>query len=338
MAAAAAGGRAVCERGLRAGICTEKSPDGAFGVPFPDGRLDPDFVPQGKPRGPLGQSTAWNRVPEPGVDAGGVTGGVGDPASPLRSRMRGSPSSHMEVRPGKALPSPQLFPVLEPRWNPRGPERGKDTSRRGRYSPRSSPGLKELLKEMEKAARGSDQPSAQDALRFGSHPTLPVSARGTQTAPTTGMPGVDAGKNTRAVLQEFLQVHFTLVITVLVTVLLSGLVMTCIAVSWMWHKYPVCKRAETAPGQAHPESDRERGQSGGEGRAELGEATEDAVVAQEKKNVSSGSSPFPSSFEAEFEQLCSKIRTDPSLWPTCPSSSPTDGVSSPDARGSRGSP
>lgn len=50
--------------------------------------------------------------------------------------------------------------------------------------------------------------------------------------------GVDAGKNTRAVLQEFLQVHFTLVIAVLVTVLLSGLVMTCIAVSWMWHKYP----------------------------------------------------------------------------------------------------
>ncbi|XP_040551151.1 uncharacterized protein LOC107054716 isoform X6 [Gallus gallus] len=248
-------GSAAWRRRLR---LRRRAGDGAFGVPFPDGRLDPDFVPQGKPRGPLGQSTAWNRVPEPGVDAGGVTGGVGDPASPLRSRMRGSPSSHMEVRPGKALPSPQLFPVLEPRWNPRGPERGKDTSRRGRYSPRSSPGLKELLKEMEKAARGSDQPSAQDALRFGSHPTLPVSARGTQTAPTTGMPGVDAGKNTRAVLQEFLQVHFTLVITVLVTVLLSGLVMTCIAVSWMWHKYPVCKRAETAPGQAHPESDRER--------------------------------------------------------------------------------
>ena len=39
-------------------------------------------------------------------------------------------------------------------------------------------------------------------------------------------------------LQEFLQVHFTLVIAVLVTVLLSGLVMTFIAVSWMWHKYP----------------------------------------------------------------------------------------------------
>ena len=98
------------------------------------------------------------------------------------------------------------------------------------------------------------------------------------------------------------------------------------------HSHRVCKRAETAPGQAHPESDRERGQSGGEGRAELGEATEDAVVAQEKKNVSSGSSPFPSSFEAEFEQLCSKIRTDPSplahvsqqlshgrrLFPRCP--------------------
>ncbi|POI18821.1 hypothetical protein CIB84_017434 [Bambusicola thoracicus] len=54
-------------------------------------------------------------------------------------------------------------------------------------------------------------------------------------------------------------------------------------------------------------SDWERGQCGGEGRAELGEATKDAVVAQGEKNLSSGSSPFPSSFEAEYEELCRRI-------------------------------
>eukprot|EP00076_Gallus_gallus_P044302 XP_025009840.1 uncharacterized protein LOC107050529 [Gallus gallus] len=307
---------------LLTGMCSQESfaapwrapgADDAFGVPSPDAHLDPDFAPQGKPRGPLGQSAEWNPDPEPGMDAG-------------------------EVPPGKALPSPRLFPVLEPRWNPRGLEKGKDASRRGKYSQRSSRVIKELLKEMEKAVRGTDQQTAQDALQEGSHPTLPVWDRETQTAPTTGMPGMNAGKNTRAAVQEFVQVLFFPVIALLLTVLLSALVMTCTAVSWMWQKYPVCKRAETTPGQAHPDSVRERGQSGGEGRAELGEATKDDVVAQENKNLYSGSSPFPSSFEAEFEYLCSKIRTDPSLWPTCPSSSPMDSVSSPDTRGSWGSP
>ncbi|POI19150.1 hypothetical protein CIB84_017105 [Bambusicola thoracicus] len=126
--------------------------------------------------------------------------------------------------------------------------------------------------------------------------------------------GVDAGQDARAVVQEFLQVHFTLVMAALLTTLLSGLVVTWIAVLWLWHKYRACKRAETAAGQAHPESDRERGQCGGEGRAELGEATKDAVVAQGEKNLSSGSSPFPSSFKAKFEELCCRISS--SLRPT----------------------
>ena len=52
------------------------------------------------------------------------------------------------------------------------------------------------------------------------------------------LPGMNAGKNTRAAVQEFVQVLFFLVIALLLTVLLSGLVMTCTAVSWMWQKYP----------------------------------------------------------------------------------------------------
>ena len=52
------------------------------------------------------------------------------------------------------------------------------------------------------------------------------------------LPGMNAGKNTRAAVQEFVQVLFFPVIALLLTVLLSALVMTCTAVSWMWQKYP----------------------------------------------------------------------------------------------------
>lgn len=48
--------------------------------------------------------------------------------------------------------------------------------------------------------------------------------------------GVVAGKNTRAVVHGFLQMHYIPVIALLLAVLLSGLVMTCTAVSWMWQK------------------------------------------------------------------------------------------------------
>ncbi|XP_046788132.1 uncharacterized protein LOC124417033 isoform X1 [Gallus gallus] len=138
-----------------------------LGAPFPDDRLDPDFVPVplGQPRGPAGESAEQNPASEPEGDAGDVTGG-GDPGSALSSGTE-TPADRMGVPPGRALPGHVFPPALEPSWNPSGPEKGKDEPKRGEYSQGSSRLLKELVKEMEKAARGTDQQSEQDALQEG---------------------------------------------------------------------------------------------------------------------------------------------------------------------------
>ncbi|XP_040545980.1 collagen alpha-1(I) chain-like isoform X2 [Gallus gallus] len=106
-----------------------------LGAPFPDDRLDPDFVPVplGQPRGPAGESAEQNPASEPEGDAGDVTGG-GDPGSALSSGTE-TPADRMGVPPGRALPGHVFPPALEPSWNPSGPEKGKDEPKRGEYSP-----------------------------------------------------------------------------------------------------------------------------------------------------------------------------------------------------------
>ncbi|XP_040545938.1 uncharacterized protein LOC121112032 [Gallus gallus] len=161
----------------------------------------------------------------------------------------------MGVPPGRALPGHVFPPALEPSWNPSGPEKGKDESKRGKYSQGSSRLLKELVKEMEKAARGTDQQSEQDALQEeGSHPTLPVSGRGTQAAPTTVMPGMNAGTSTKAAVGRSARRRHIAAMVLFSAVLLSALVLACGAVIWMCQKYVVCKREERAAEQAHPDT------------------------------------------------------------------------------------
>ncbi|XP_046788126.1 uncharacterized protein LOC107057415 isoform X2 [Gallus gallus] len=226
-----------------------------LGAPFPDDRLDPDFVPVplGQPRGPAGESAEQNPASEPEGDAGDVTGG-GDPGSALSSGTE-TPADRMGVPPGRALPGHVFPPALERSWNPSGLEKGKDESKRGKYSQGSSRLLKELVKEMEKAARGTDQQSEQDALQEeGSHPTLPVSGRGTQAAPTTVMPGMNAGTSTKAVVGRSARRRHIAAMVLFSAVLLSALVLACGAVIWMCQKYVVCKREERAAEQAHPDT------------------------------------------------------------------------------------
>ncbi|XP_040507877.1 uncharacterized protein LOC121107492 isoform X2 [Gallus gallus] len=225
-----------------------------LGAPFPDDRLDPDFVPVplGQPRGPAGESAEQNPASEPEGDAGDVTGG-GDPGSALSSGTE-TPADRMGVPPGRALPGHVFPPALEPSWNPSGPEKGKDEPKRGEYSQGSSRLLKELVKEMEKAARGTDQQSEQDALQEGSHPTLPVLGKGTQAAPATVMPGMNAGTSTKAAVGRSARRRHIAAMVLFSAVLLSALVLACGAVIWMCQKYVVCKREERAAEQAHPDT------------------------------------------------------------------------------------
>ena len=84
------------------------------------------------------------------------------------------------------------------------------------------------------------------------------------------------------------------------------------------HSHRARKTEQTAARQA----DWERDQNRDEGRAELGEAAKEDVLDQGKII----SRAFSWSFEAEFADLCNRIRADPSLQPTHPCSSPTDNV------------
>ncbi|XP_046788149.1 uncharacterized protein LOC121107472 isoform X2 [Gallus gallus] len=87
-----------------------------LGAPFPDDRLDPDFVPVplGQPRGPAGESAEQNPASEPEGDAGDVTGG-GDPGSALSSGTE-TPQIAWEC------PQGGLCPVMcfLLRWSPAG--------------------------------------------------------------------------------------------------------------------------------------------------------------------------------------------------------------------------
>ncbi|XP_052521424.1 uncharacterized protein LOC128072053 isoform X3 [Tympanuchus pallidicinctus] len=130
-----------------------------------------------------------------------------------------------------------------------GPERAEDEPERGRKSQGLPRLLKELLKEIEKAPRGIDQETEQDALQEGSHPTLPVSDSGTQAAPTAGTPGMNAGKSTEAAVHQSARKRY-----IAAVVMFPAAVLACGAVIWMCKTYLVCKREERAAEPAHPDT------------------------------------------------------------------------------------
>ncbi|XP_052555122.1 uncharacterized protein LOC128088517 [Tympanuchus pallidicinctus] len=197
----------------------------ALGASFANDRLGFDFVPVPveQPRGRAGESTGEYPVYEPEGDAGDGTG-AGDPGSAL--------SSGTET----------LADGL-------GPERAEDEPERGRKSQGLPRLLKELLKEIEKAPRGIDQETEQDALQEGSHPTLPVSDSGTQAAPTAGTPGMNAGKSTEAAVHQSARKRY-----IAAVVMFPAAVLACGAVIWMCKTYLVCKREERAAEPAHPDT------------------------------------------------------------------------------------
>ncbi|XP_048824791.1 uncharacterized protein LOC125703823 isoform X4 [Lagopus muta] len=130
-----------------------------------------------------------------------------------------------------------------------GPERAEDEPERGRKSQGLPRLLKELLKEIEKAPRGIDQETEQDALQEGSHPTLPVSDSGTQAAPTAGTPGMNAGKSTEAAVHQSARKRY-----IAAVVMFPAAVLACGAVIWMCKKYLVRKREERAAEPAHADT------------------------------------------------------------------------------------
>ncbi|XP_052555055.1 uncharacterized protein LOC128088483 isoform X2 [Tympanuchus pallidicinctus] len=175
------------------------------------------------PAGRAGESTGEYPVYEPEGDAGDGTG-AGDPGSALSSGT-------------------------ETLADGMGPERAEDEPERGRKSQGLPRLLKELLKEIEKAPRGIDQETEQDALQEGSHPTLPVSDSGTQAAPTAGTPGMNAGKSTEAAVHQSARKRY-----IAAVVMFPAAVLACGAVIWMCKTYLVCKREERAAEPAHPDT------------------------------------------------------------------------------------
>ncbi|XP_021239016.1 uncharacterized protein LOC110391450 isoform X3 [Numida meleagris] len=216
--------------------------------------------------------------------------GRDDPASRLSSGTE-TLADRMVVPTGRALPGPWFLPVPERSWNPRGPEGGKDESQRGRYSEGSSHLLEELVKEMEKAARGADQQTAQkEALQEGSPPTRPALDNETQAVQATGMPGMNAG-NTTAAVRTFQRQRYISAIAAASAVLLSALVLACVAVSRMWKKYLEGKREKKAAKRAHPDTDGERVPTGDEGTVELGDGKRGLVPSDSLEEVSNDEIP-----------------------------------------------
>ncbi|XP_052523107.1 uncharacterized protein LOC128072919 [Tympanuchus pallidicinctus] len=232
--------------------------DDELGALYLDDRLDPHFmpVPEGQPRGPAGESAERDPVREPEGNAGDVSGG-GDLASPLSSETE-SRAHGMEVPQGGLCSVAGSFL----RWSP-GLERGKDESERGKFSEESYL-PKELLRGTEAAVHG---------MNAGKQQRMQGSTKAA------------AGRSAR-------QRHAAVVV-LFSAVLLSALLLACVAASWPWKKCLVFKGGERAAERAHPDTDWERVPSGDEGRAELGEATSE-ILAQANKNLSDSSSPFRS--------------------------------------------
>ncbi|XP_042750555.1 uncharacterized protein LOC122193750 isoform X2 [Lagopus leucura] len=176
---------------------------------------------------------------------------------------------------GGGDPASPLSSETKTRADGMGLERGKDESERGKFSEESYH-PKELL-------------------------------RGTEVA----VHGMNAGKqqrmqgSTKAAAGRSVRQRHVAVVVLFSAVLLSALVLACVAASWPWKECLVCKGGERAAERAHPDTDWEGVPSGDEGRAELGEATSE-ILAQ-ANNLSNSSSPFRSAIP-EAKDLQSHLK------------------------------
>ncbi|XP_048782338.1 uncharacterized protein LOC125684315 isoform X2 [Lagopus muta] len=176
---------------------------------------------------------------------------------------------------GGGDPASPLSSETESRADGMGLERGKDESERGKSSEESYH-PKELLRGTEVAVHGRNAGKQQRMQ---------------------GSTKADAGRSVR-------QRHVAVVVLFSV-VLLSALVLACVAASRPWKECLVCKGGERAAERAHPDTDWEGVPSGDEGRAELGEATSE-ILAQ-ANNLSNSSSPFRSAIP-EAKDLQSHLK------------------------------
>ncbi|XP_049648949.1 uncharacterized protein LOC126034963 [Accipiter gentilis] len=244
-------------------------------------------------------------VREPWGDPTDVAAGDGYPASWLGSRADPQ-AGRMGVAGWRAFPAPWLNPGLNPRWHPR------ETSR---------------------------ETVQKEAFQKGSRHTVPVSDEEREAMQETGVPGADAGRRSEAADHELLRKYYIPVTAVALAVVLSGLVGSCVVISRLRKRDPRSQGEEAALGQADTDSARKsEDPTRDKGRAESGEGTRKAEVAQENGTFNNSSSPSPRPFVAELMQLYRSASADPSPLPACPSCSFTDDTTSLDTSISLDSP
>ncbi|XP_048785898.1 uncharacterized protein LOC125686200 isoform X1 [Lagopus muta] len=118
-------------------------------APYPEDWVDAAFVPQGKPRGPLGEAPKRSPVAEPGLDARG----------PERRREAWRIGEYPQ----------RLCHVLKEMVEEKAahsPERRREAWRIGEYPQRLCHVLKEMVEE--KAAHGPER--RREAWRIGEYP------------------------------------------------------------------------------------------------------------------------------------------------------------------------
>ncbi|XP_027555247.1 uncharacterized protein LOC113975449 isoform X2 [Neopelma chrysocephalum] len=200
------------------------------------------------------------------------------------------PGQGADVARGRALPAPQMVPMLIPSWYPRVKTR-KDFQRTPEVP-------KEALKNLEKAT-SEMEPEQKKALQMRRSNRVPVSDKereaiqeGSTSAQPQGRPGgPSAGE--KAAGQE-LSKNYILGTAAALGVLLLGIVVLGIVLSLLSRRDTTTQRTRKAPGQANTKS----------------------------------SSPSPVVFAAQLAQMSRHMVTGPSPLPTCPSCSLADCASS----------
>ncbi|XP_031461814.1 methyl-CpG-binding domain protein 6-like [Phasianus colchicus] len=154
--------------------------------------------------GCLGGLPERSPVPEPAVDARGVSGVEWDPASQLSFRTE-APATRM------------------------GPERLRKTRERGKYPQTLSHMLMKIMKD--KAAHETDiEPVHRDAFQQGSHRTLPVPLGETEATHTTGAPGVDGEGHANATEDEDLLKYCLALTAALLVSMLAAMITFCLVI------------------------------------------------------------------------------------------------------------
>ncbi|XP_031466402.1 uncharacterized protein LOC116240202 [Phasianus colchicus] len=179
------------------------------------------FVPQGKPRGPLGGFPKQSPVREPGLDARGAGAVESSPASQLSS--------------GTEAPATRI-----------GPGGWKVAWEDGKYSKRLSHLLRTIL---EKAAREADgEPVHRGAFQQGSRLTLPVQPGATEATHTAGAAGAEGegrgnGREDQVLLKYCLALTAALVVS-----MLAAMIACCLLIR-RWRQSNQCLAA--ADGAQH---------------------------------------------------------------------------------------